>query len=349
MSMNAALLEEFNTNLKIVKKIKIPNLQPRQVLVKVIYTAICGSQINEINGGRETKKFLPHLLGHEATGLVVGLGSQIKKLKLNDRVILSWIGNNLPISRKPEYEYPNSSKKINSGLISTFSNFTIVSQSKIIKLPKSLNFKIGTLLGCAFPTGSGIILNQTKINKKTKVCIIGLGGVGLSALITAIYKKPFSVHIFDKQITRSLKIKSFMKIFFGVKIYVIEKRNMTRFKEYFDYVIECSGNLNSIENGMNLICARGKLIFASHPPGNKSLKISPYDLIKGKKIEGSWGGNTVFKKNMRQFMKILLKYKKVEKLFFTKTYTLSNINSAIKDMKKGKVLRPLISINNGER
>ena len=52
---------------------------------------------------------------------------------------------------------------------------------------------------------------------------------------------------------------------------------------------------------------------------------------------------------MRQFMKILLKYKKVEKLFFTKTYTLSNINSAIKDMKKGKVLRPLISINNGER
>ena len=69
--ITAAVLEKFNKKLKIIKNIKIPKLLSKQVLIKIRNTAICGSQIHEIKGHRNTKKYLPHLLGHEATGIVI--------------------------------------------------------------------------------------------------------------------------------------------------------------------------------------------------------------------------------------------------------------------------------------
>ena len=241
------------------------------------------SQIHEINGHRNTKKYLPHLLGHEATGIVIDTGNKVSKFKVNDAVILSWIGNNIKDAEKAKYFYPDGKKKINSGLISTFSNYTIVSESKIIKLPKKLNFEQGTLLGCAFPTGSGIILNQTKVEKKTKVLIYGLGGVGLSALITTLYKKSNNIYIYDRNTKKLKKIIQYFKKKHSLKINFFENEFEKNYEAFFDYVIECTGNVKSIEKSLKLIGNNGKVIFASHPPKDKKLRISPHELIKGKK------------------------------------------------------------------
>ena len=109
--INAAVLEKFNKKLKIIKNIQIPKLLSKQVLIKIKNTAICGSQIHEIRGHRNTKKFLPHVLGHEATGFVADVGKSVYKFKKNDKVILSWIGNDVKESEKPTYFYPQKKKK----------------------------------------------------------------------------------------------------------------------------------------------------------------------------------------------------------------------------------------------
>ena len=88
--LSAAVLFKIKKNLKILE-LKIPKLKKGQVLVKVIYSGICKSQILEIIGGRNNSKWLPHLLGHEASGKVVETGYGVKKVKKGDEVILSWI------------------------------------------------------------------------------------------------------------------------------------------------------------------------------------------------------------------------------------------------------------------
>ena len=154
------------------------------------------------------------------------------------------------------------------------------------------------------------------MEKKTKVLIYGLGGVGLSALITTLYKKSNNIYIYDRNTKKLKKIIQYFKKKHSLKINFFENEFEKNYEAFFDYVIECTGNVKSIEKSLKLIGNNGKVIFASHPPKDKKLRISPHELIKGKKIEGSWGGNTNFVKNMREFIKIFKKFKGVENLFF---------------------------------
>jgi len=335
--IKAAVLDKVKSKLKIVKNISIPNLEKGQVLVKINYTGVCRSQLYEIQGKRGKDLYLPHMLGHEATGVVISCGKGVKKIKPKDKVFLTWIKSKGIEAPTPKFEYPNKNKKINSGRVTTFSNFSIVSENRVVKLPKGISAKIGVLLGCALPTGAGMILNQTNINRNSKVIIFGLGGVGLSALLAARIHEPKIIVGIDKN---EFKIK-YLKKFFGKKIKLLSK---IKNSNYFDYAIETSGSVKGIETCINLLNKKGKCVFASHPPKNERIKLDPFDLIKGKKIEGSWGGKVNFDKHLKSLVKILSSNKKIKELFFKKEYTLDNINEAFSDLKKGKILRALIKV-----
>ena len=77
--MRAAYLNKLNAPLKISNNIKFKDLEYGQVLVKNYFTGVCKSQIYEIYNGRNNKKHIPHLLGHEATGIVVDKHSSVKR------------------------------------------------------------------------------------------------------------------------------------------------------------------------------------------------------------------------------------------------------------------------------
>src|ERR1700694_5121884 len=86
----AAILVQSRKPL-IVDEIVLPDaLGVGQVLVKILYTTICGAQINEIEAAKGPDKFLPHLLGHEASGLVVETGPGVTTVKAGDTVVLHW-------------------------------------------------------------------------------------------------------------------------------------------------------------------------------------------------------------------------------------------------------------------
>ena len=88
--MKAAILVESKKPL-IVDNVQLPDkLEFGQVLVKVIYSGICGAQINEIDAVKGPDKFLPHLLGHEGSGIVEGVGKGVSRVKIGDKVVLHW-------------------------------------------------------------------------------------------------------------------------------------------------------------------------------------------------------------------------------------------------------------------
>ena len=337
--MKAAFINQLNKPLIIRDNISYENLKKGQVLVKIKYTGICGSQLYEIYGGRDNKKYIPHLLGHEATGIVIDYHPSVKKIKKNDRVILTWIKSDGIQAENPNYYYGNV--KLNSGSITTFSSKSIVSENRLIKLPKDISYRKGVILGCAFPTGAGMILNQVKKTKGKKIAFIGLGGVGVSALLTALNFNFKEIYAFDIDLKKIKKLKNEIgqkKINFNS----FSNEDKIKFKDYFDYAIETSGSIQGIEAGLSIINNNGKLVFASHPKKGKKISIDPFELIKGKKIYGSWGGEVDYLKQKKTLFKIFKRIKNVEKIFMDNIYSFNNINRAISDLKSNKVLRPII-------
>src|SRR3954463_10371091 len=90
MKTRAAVLYELNKPL-VVEQVEIPDLKRGQVLVKILYSGVCRAQYNEIIGLKGPDKWLPHMLGHEASGIIEAVGEGITKVKKGDYVALSWI------------------------------------------------------------------------------------------------------------------------------------------------------------------------------------------------------------------------------------------------------------------
>ena len=344
-----AVLTQINKNLELISDVKIPSLKKGQVLVEIIFSAVCGSQLYEIKGLRDTVKYIPHTLGHEATGRVIDKYKNVKKVNVNDKVFISWILSSGKDSLPPKYFYPNSNKIINCGKVATFSKFSIVPENRVNLIPKKLNLRNSVLLGCAIPTGAGMVINQAKIKSKNKVLVIGAGGVGMSCLMALNLKKNIMVDVYDININSHKIIKKFFPKFncLNKKKYEnIKKKIKQDYNLQYDYLFETSGNINSLENSIYLIKNSGKVIFASHPAKKLYLKIDPFELIKGKKIEGSWGGNTNFNKNLKDFTQIILKNSKLVNYITSKYFSFNLINKGIQLMKDKKILRPIIKIKN---
>jgi len=341
--LTAATLFKINKKLKVIN-LKIPKLKEGQILVKVFYSGICRSQLMEIFGGRDNKKWLPHLLGHEASGQVVQVGKNVKKVKPMDNVILTWIKSIGLEAQSPNFFYKN--KKVNAGKVTTFSNYSIVSENRVVKKPKNLNFKDAVFFGCAFPTGAGMVFNEIKVLKNDKVVVIGLGAVGLGILLALIKKKVKNIAVIDNNkkkliLAKKLGIKHLFNSFSSFQLNAPNKI----FKDGADVCFESAGQTKTIEFGMKIISKKGLIHFASHPDKKQLISIKPYDLIQGKRISGSWGGSTKPDRDIKKFCSILKTNKLRLKELYSKIYKLSEINLAISEFRKKLVFRPIIKMD----
>jgi S-(hydroxymethyl)glutathione dehydrogenase / alcohol dehydrogenase len=343
MKFKAAVLTKVNKPLEILM-IENEPLQFGQVLVKIFFTGICRSQLMEKNGCRGEDKYIPHLMGHEATGTVVEVGKGVNKVSLGDNVILTWIKTNGINSDSPKYYYNN--ELINSGLITTFSEYSVISENRLVKIPKNLPLDVGVLFGCALQTGAGMVFNEIKPSKEMSIVVIGLGGIGLSALMALKFlecENIIAIDISDEKLSLAKD--------FGAK-HLINSKKANPIKELnkildngADICIESGGKIETIELGFSLIKSKsGSLYFASHPPEGEYIKIAPHELISGKKIFGSWGGGCNPDEDIPKLAEIYFSGKfPIEKLI-TKSYNLNEINNAFDDLENGNVFRPIIKI-----
>ena len=340
----AAVLEKINKPLK-VKKLMTKKIARNQLLIRVKYTFVCGSQLNEIFGKKGKDKYLPHTLGHEAVGIIIKAGSKITKFKNGDTVIISWIKNSkLECANAEHLDIAN--KKVNSGPVSTFVKFAITSESRVYKINSKKLKKIYALYGCAMPTGVGIALQAMKNLKKNNfITIYGLGGIGLIVFATLKYFGYKNIIAVEKNKERlkllkklgcklSLNLVSFEKLIHKNDIKISEIKRS----------IDTSGNIFLMRNAFKNLSKDGKFYIAGNPSKGEVLKIDPYEIIYGKRIFGSIGGNISIKKNIKLFDRIVEKNPYLFKKFIDKSYNLEEINLAIKNFLKGKIIRPLIKI-----
>ena len=170
--MKAAVLHKTGHPLVIESDLQIPPLKPEQVLVKVEYSGVCQSQLMEVRGKRGIDHHLPHLLGHEASGVVLDVGKDVSKVRKSEKVVLTWIRGDGTECAGAKYQKGDAI--INSGPVTTFNNFTVVSENRCVKLPEGVPMDLAPLLGCAIPTGAGIIFNTIQPKPNNTLAVLGL-------------------------------------------------------------------------------------------------------------------------------------------------------------------------------
>ena len=263
--MKAAILIESKKPLTIADIDFPKKLEFGQVLVKIFYSGICGSQINEIDAAKEPDKFLPHLLGHEGSGVVEEIGEGVTTVKVGDHVVLHWRKSAGIESVVPKYTW--NGKKLNAGRITTFNEKAIVSENRVTAIPPDFDMRTAPLFGCAVTTGFGIVNNDAKVKIGQSVLIFGVGGIGLnvaqaSSMVSAYPIVGIDIH----------KHKIDMGKKFGLT-HGLTTNSKNLNKEIYsivgekgaDTTIDTTGNTKVIEQAYELTAPDGKTILAGVP------------------------------------------------------------------------------------
>lgn len=343
--MKAAVLFEIEKDLELIDIKQVPELKKGQLLVELIYSGLCHSQVMEIIGGRGEDKYIPHMMGHEGVARVIRVGVGVTKVIEGDFVILGWIkGEGLDA---PGGLWDYNGQVINSGSVTTFSEQSIVAENRVVKLPKGLPLDIAVLMGCALPTGAGLVLNELKPHKGATVAVYGLGGIGLSALIALQLFSPARIIALDIE---SDKLALAKELGATDVINLGEVPAVQAINELVDggvdYAIEASGRTDIIEMAFLSVRDQGGLcIFVSHPPEGEKIKLDPLTMHRGKNIRGSWGGGSLPDRDIPLLTELYNQYKlPLEKIISTRV-PLTEINDAVTLLKERKINRALIEIN----
>lgn len=344
-SFRAAVLFKSGSQLEIID-LEMPPPDKGQVLVRIAYAGICKSQLMEIDGLRGFDPYLPHLLGHEASGVVEEIGQGVSKVKPGDHVVISWIrGSGMNVSGPL---LATQSSVINAGQVTTFSELAMVSENCTFRISKGVPLKIAALFGCAIPTGAGMALKEIPEDlTESNVAVFGLGGVGMSALHSLSTKKPKTLTALDFD-SKKLNMVRDLGIAQIVNTSDADyKRTIQRITDGngFDFAIDATGSVVGIMQAFESIRKFGGLcIFASHPSFGEKLSIDPFDLISGKQIRGSWGGGIDLDKDLDFLLELFIANSLIMQILASEVFLLDEINNAILEFRQGRTVRPIVSM-----
>lgn len=339
----AAVLVEIGKPLQLTT-LTLPELKPGQVLVEMVFSGICHTQVSECRGRRGEDKYVPHCLGHEGSGIVKKIGNSVQKVKPGDKVIVSWMkGHGADI---PGTVYQWDDKKVNAGGVTTFQTQTIVSENRLTLMKEGLSMEAAALLGCAVPTGLGSIFNTAQPKPGQSIAVFGTGGIGLCALAGALIIGCYpiiAVDINDQklQLAKEMGATHFINPARANPIEEIKKIQ----PQGLDYAIESSGIPDVMNQALESVRSQGgTVVIIGNAPFGKTWNLNPWQLNQGKRILGTWGGDNLPERDFPRYMDLILSGKLKLDFLKSKTYSLEEINQAIDDLEIGKTARPLIDL-----
>jgi len=336
-TMKAAILVEQRKPL-VVAEVGLPQqLEVGQVLVKVHYSGICGSQLGEIDGVKGEDRYLPHLLGHEGSGTVLETGPGVTHVKVGDKVVLHWRKGLGIESPTPAYAW--NGRKVNAGWVTTFNEYAIVSENRLTRISPDSDMEVATLFGCAVTTGFGVVQNNAKLRIGESVVIYGAGGVGLNmvqaaALVTAY--PIIAVDLYDNRLELARRMGA---------THILNARRedpRARIRDLIrsggvDAFIDNTGLPEIIQLGYELTGARGRVILVGVPGMGSRTSIHTLPLHFGKLLSGSHGGEAIPHEDIPRYQALYETGRVKLRELLTHRYSLDQVNEAIAGMRNGAV------------
>jgi S-(hydroxymethyl)glutathione dehydrogenase/alcohol dehydrogenase len=337
-TMKAAVLTEIKSPLQILEITLPEKLEVGQVLVKIHFSGICGSQIGEIDGAKGEDKYIPHLLGHEASATVLAIGLGVKHVKVGDKVVMHW-RKGLGIEADTP-QFTSNGRKINAGSVTTFSEYSVVSENRVTAIPSDSDLEVAALLGCAVTTGFGVVQNNAKLRIGESVVVFGSGGIGLNIVQAAALVCAYPIIAVDQH-PNKLELA---KIMGATHVIDTGTRNASKAiqeivgKVGVDVFIDNTGNTEIIEMGYQLTKPQGRITLVGVPNKDKKINIYSLPMHFGKEINGSHGGESVPQVDIPRYQNLYRMGRIQLSSLITDYYPLERINEAIERMRSGKVI-----------
>ena len=339
----AAILAQSRQPL-VVDEIALPDeLDAGQVLVKVLYTTICGAQINEIDALKGVDKFLPHLLGHEASAEAVEIGPGVTNVKPGDTVVLHWRPSRGIQSRTPAYSWRG--EKLNAGWVTTFNQYAVISENRMTPIPADFDLRNAPLLGCAVTTAAGVVNNDAHLKVGESVVVFGVGGVGLNLVQFAALAGGYpivAVDLLDHKLEMA-RARGATHTINGGKIADVAAAIREIVGEAGpDKVIETTGVKSVIESAYELTHKDGSLVLVGVP--HEKVTINTLRVHFNMVLTGSEGGSSKPDIDIPRIIRLV----KAGRLSFdgiiTDEFALDDINAAFDLVRSGKAGRVLIRV-----
>jgi Zn-dependent alcohol dehydrogenase len=333
----AAILVEQRKPL-VIDMVELPEtLNYGQVLVHLRTSGICGSQIGEIDGAKGEDKYLPHLLGHEASGTVMAIGPGVKHVAVGDHVVAHWMKGKGIEAEPAAYRWQG--KRLNAGWITTFNEYSIISENRLTTIAPDVDPEIASLFGCAVTTGIGVVTNNAKVRVGQSVVVFGAGGVGLNVIQGAALAGAnpiIAVDLFQPKLELAKQLGA---------THIINSQNADAKTEIqkivgnggLDVVIDNTGNPKVIELAYELTRPQGRTVLVGVPRKGNNISIYSLPLHFGKSLAGSHGGETVPHEDIPRYLRLVEAGKLDLSPLITDRFALEDINDAIDRMRSGKI------------
>jgi len=372
MKIRAAVLEEIGREgpyavsrpLR-VQEVDLEGPGPGEVLIKMVAAGLCHSDLSVINGDRPRP--VPMALGHEASGIVEEVGPYVDDLVVGDHVVCVFVpscGHCAPCAQgRPALCEPgalhNGVGNLMSGAfrlrshgepvhhhcgVSSFAEYATVSRNSLVKIDREVPLHIAALMGCAVLTGAGAVFNGGDVKPGGTTAVVGLGGVGLAAVIGAVAagaETVVAVDRFQAKLDLALELGATHAFRADDPDVVAKVREATN--GGVETALEFAGSVKALEFSYAITRRGGTTVTAGLPNPAAVLTLPAVSLVAEERtLKGSYLGSGVPSRDIPRFLGLYKRGKLPVDKLLTHRIVLDDINEGFDRLASGEAIRQII-------
>lgn len=335
-----------------------------EVLVRIKAAGLCHSDLSVINGNRP--RVMPMALGHEAAGVVEEVGSGVTSVVPGDHVVMVFVpscGHCVPCATgRPALCEPGNAANaagtllggtrrlhqgetcINHHLgISAFSEAAVVSEKSVVRIDRSLPFDEAALFGCAVLTGMGAVVNTAQVKAGDSVAVVGMGGVGFSALLAAVAsgaREVVAIDLLDGKLemARQLGATAVYNARDG-KVVELVRAGHPR----IDIAVETAGSARALELAYKITGRGGMTVTAGLANPAHDIRIQQVSLVAEERtLKGSYVGSCVPVRDIPNYVAMYKAGRLPIDRLLRERVSLEGLNEAFDRLADGNVIRQVL-------
>jgi alcohol dehydrogenase len=349
-----------------IEEVQLDEPGPGEVLVQLVATGLCHSDLSTINGTRPRP--VPMVLGHEAAGIVRAVGPGVQTVVPDDHVVLSLVPacgrcvpcqTGRPMLCEPGVRANNAGTLIGGahrfhGLngevmyhhlgASAFSEYTVVSEGSITPIDRSIPLEEAAIFGCAVLTGIGAVVNTARCEPGASAAIFGLGGVGLSAVIGAALAGCYpivAVDVLETKLELARHLGASHTVKAGQTDTIEQIRSITGGGA--DYSFEAVGSANVLGQAYAATRRGGTTVAVGLAHPSQNLQIAAIGLVAEERtLKGSYGGSSVPRRDLPRYLALYKAGRLPINRLISGYLSLDQINSGFENLADGAAVRQII-------
>jgi alcohol dehydrogenase len=349
-----------------IQEVELDPPGPGEVLVRIAAAGLCHSDLSVINGDRPRP--LPMVLGHEAAGIVEEVGLGVDDLARGDHVVLVFMpscGHCLPcMEGRPALCEPgaaaNGAGTLLSGArrlrrggepvnhhvgVSAFAEYATVSRRSLVKIDPELPLDEAALFGCAVLTGAGAVINTAGVRPGQTVAVVGLGGVGLCALLAAIAsgaREVVAVDVLPEKLAFARQLGATITFDAGEDRVAEAIREATH--GGVDFAFELAGSAKALELAWAITRRGGTTITAGLPHPSARLPVPIVQLVAEERaLKGSYIGTAVPARDVPRLIDLFRRGRLPVDRLVSGRLSLDEINEGFDRLARGQAIRQIVT------